>query len=142
MRKLAFVALLLAACFGGGRTGSPATGAVGSREAVDAFMKTVKDKDIQAMSIVWGTSGGPARDGIARAELEKRELLMQCWLTHDSYRIKSEIPGEGGRLIYKVEVQQGQIKRETTFKTIKGPYERWYVEDVDVSVLQDFCNRR
>ena len=142
MRKLAFVALVLAGCFGGGRTGGPATGAVGSREAVDAFMKTVKEKDIQAMSIVWGTSRGPARDQIDRAELEKRELLMQCYLRHDGYRIKSDGPGQGGRVLYKVEVQQGQRKRETTFTTIKGPEDRWYVEDVDITVIQDFCTGR
>lgn len=142
MRKLVLVALLLAACFGGGRTGGPGTGAAGSREAVDAFMKTVKDKDIQAMSLIWGTSGGPARDQTDRAQLEKRELLLQCWLKHDTYAIQSDGPGQGGRVLYKVEVQQGPRKRVTTFTTIKGPDERWFVEDVDITVLQDFCNAR
>ncbi|MBI2796905.1 MAG: hypothetical protein HYX65_09395 [Gemmatimonadetes bacterium] len=145
MRRLAVLALVqvmvLAGCAGGGR-GGVASGAVDARQALDAFMKTVKDKDIQAMSLVWGTSNGPARDRLERADLEKRELLMQCYLRHDSYSVKGDSPGQGGRVIYKVEVVQGPKRRETSFTTIKGPDERWYVEDVDVSVMQDFCTGR
>ena len=146
MRRLAVVALVqvmvLAACFGGGRGGGVPSGAVDSRQAVDAFMKTVKDKDIQAMSLIWGTAGGPARDRIARADLEKREILMQCYLRHDSYVVKGDSPGQGGRVIHKVEVVQGPKKRETSVTTIKGPDDRWFVEDVDISVMQDFCTGR
>ena len=144
MRRLAVLMLwpviVLAAC-SGGRGGVP-DGAVDSRQAVDAFMKTVKDRDIQAMSLIWGTEKGPARDRMSRSDLEKRELLMQCYLRHDGYTVKGESPGQGGRVIYKVEVAQGTKRRETSFTTIKGPRDRWFVEDVDISVMQDFCTGR
>ena len=65
---------------------------------------------------------------------------MQCYLRLDAYTVKGDSPGQGGRVVYKVEIAQGPNKRETTFTTIKGPGDRWYVEDVDISVMQDFCN--
>ena len=100
MRKLVAAALLMmsAACRSAPTVKSgPSTGASSPRAAVDGFLGAVKAQDLQAMSTVWGNVKGPARDAIERAELEKRELIMQCYLNHDSYRIVSEAPGEASR---------------------------------------------
>jgi len=50
---------------------------------VDQFLAAVKAQDLQAMSVVWGTSKGPARDQLERSELEKREIIMQGCYDHD-----------------------------------------------------------
>ena len=145
MRKFAMMVLVVAAACGGGRQSVGAgvsVGAVGPREAVEAFLATVRSKDIQAMSLVWGTSNGPVREQIERNELEKRELLLVCYLKHDSFRVVEDSRSDTGRMLYKVEMQQGQLKRTTTFKAVKGPGERWFMEDVDISLMQDFCTGR
>ena len=145
MRKLAMVMLLVAAACGGGRSSvgsGVVVGAVGAREAVEAFLATVRSKDIQAMSLVWGTSNGPVREQMDRNEMEKRELLLVCYLKHDTFRVVEDSRGENGRMLFKVELQQGALKRATTFKAVKGPGERWFMEDVDISVMQDFCTGR
>ncbi len=135
--------VVAAACGGRQSVGAGVSvGAVGPREAVEAFLATVRSKDIQAMSLVWGTSSGPVREQIDRNELEKRELLLVCYLKHDSFRVVDDSRGETGRVLYKVELQQGRLKRTTTFKAVKGPDERWFMEDVDISVMQDFCTGR
>jgi hypothetical protein len=45
----------------------------------------VKAQDLQTMSAVWGTSRGPAREQIAREELEKRLIIIQCKLDHEQW---------------------------------------------------------
>ncbi len=145
MRKLFMVMLAVVAACGGNRGSVPrgaVVGAVGARQSVEGFLSTVRSKDIQAMSLIWGTAKGPAREQIDRNELEKRELLLVCYLQHDSFRVVEETSGEGGRSVFKVELQQGSLKRATIFKSIKGPDERWFMEDVDISGMQDFCKGR
>ena len=93
------------------------------------------------MSTVWGNKKGPARDAIERAELEKRELIMQCYLNHESYRVVNEAPGEAGRQLFRVSLTRGRLTRETKFTTIEGPGGRWYVEDVDLAPAADLCKQ-
>ena len=120
MRKLVVAALLVtsAAC----RTaappaatskGGPLPGAPTPQAAVDGFLGAVKSEDLQAMSIVWGNTKGPARDAFGRDELEKRELIMQCYLLHDSYRVVNEAPGAAGRRLFRVSLTKGKLTRET-----------------------------
>jgi hypothetical protein len=146
VRKLVVALLLLGACRSAGTptpatttTGGSATGAVSPRSAVDGFLRAVKAQDLQAMSGYWGRKQGPARDAIPRDELEKRELIMQCYLTHDRYSVVNEIAGEGGRRVVRVALTRGQLTRETTFTTIQGPASRWYVEEVDLAATADLA---
>jgi hypothetical protein len=124
----------------------PSTGASSPRAAVDGFLGAVKAQDLQAMSTVWGNVKGPARDAIERAELEKRELIMQCYLNHDSYRIVSEAPGEASRRVFRValtrKTSRGPLTRETKFTTLEGPGARWYVEDVELAPAADLCKQK
>ena len=142
MRKYVVLLCVLAGCSGGtaSQGGGAVAGAVGPRQAVEAFLTTIQGKDIQAMSLVWGSTDGPVRDHMARDQMEKREILMQCYLKHDAAKIGDQSPGQDGHVIFKVELTQGQRRRQTNFTTVKGPAERWYVEDVDLSPMQDFCN--
>jgi hypothetical protein len=99
----------------------------------------VRSQDLQAMSLVWGTREGPARAHMDRAELEKREIILQCYLNHDSYKILSETKAEGGRRIIAVQLNRGQVARTTNMYTISGPNGRWFVEKMDIAALRDFC---
>ncbi len=142
MKRLVLGVLLLWGCRQPAPAGLELTGAPDPRAAITRFLGAVSAQDLQAMSTVWGTSKGPARDQIERSELEKRELTMQCYLTHDRSRILNEEPGEGGRRIYLVELTQGELTRRTRFTTVRGPSERWYVENADIQATRDFCRKR
>jgi hypothetical protein len=145
VRKLALALLVVAAC----RTSpsreattsaAPMPGAPAPRAAVESFLAAVRAQDLQAMSLVWGSSRGPARDIIDdRAELEKRELVMQCYLNHDKYRILNDVPGDGGARVFRVELVKGDLTRATDFRTVRGPSDRWYVLEADLNPVTDLC---
>lgn len=142
MRRLLLVplVLVLGACprsNTGMLPGGPAP-----RAALDGFLNAVRAQDLQAMSNYWGTQSGPARDRLDRAELERRELIMQCHLAHDKVRVVDEQPRAGNRRVYSVELSYGTVTRATTITTIQGPSERWYVEDADLTKTQALCEAR
>lgn len=125
-----------------GPKASASTGAPAPRAAVDGFLAAVKSQDLQAMSGFWGSERGPAREALARDVLEKRELIMQCYLSHDRYTILNEMSGDKGRRVLRVALSKGAITKETNFTAVQGPAERWYVEEVDLSSTAELCNRR
>jgi len=115
------------------------TGAVSPRLAVEQFLKAAKATDIQAMSNVFGTKAGPARKTMDRTELEKRQVILACFFTHDSYRILGEADGIGGHREVRVELKKGNVTRQPMFYTIQGPAQRWYVDNMDIASVRDFC---
>ncbi|GAC1476757.1 MAG: hypothetical protein NVS1B4_18160 [Gemmatimonadaceae bacterium] len=141
VKRYLLILIAAAACQGTPSQAPAPAGApsVAPRRALDAFLTSVRKQDLQAMSVAWGTTSGPARDRIERAELEKRELVMMCYLGHDSYRVTNEAPGEGGRRVFKVDLTRANTTRSTTFTTIHGPGESWYVESADLEAVKDLC---
>ncbi len=140
MKHVVAVVAMLAVV--GCRTPAPGavqTGAERPRRAVELFLAAVNAQDIQAMSVVWGTEKGPARDQLSRSELERREIIMQQCFAHDRYRVLDELPGEGGSRMLRVEITRGSTLRTPQFVTIKGPSERWYVLDADIAAMRDLC---
>ncbi len=121
--------------------GASLTGAAGPRAAVEQFMAAVKAQDLQAMSVVWGTSKGPARDQLERDDLEKREIIMQGCYDHDSFKILDEGPAPDGERVVRVEVTRGKRTATPSFMVIKGPSNRWYVRDAGITAMKEFCNR-
>jgi hypothetical protein len=118
------------------------TGAPNAQAAVDGFLAAVKTQDLQAMGALWGGPDGPARDLMPREELEKRELIMTCYLKHDHYDIVGDAPNPGGSRAFVVSVSYKDLTRSTTVQVVQGPAQRWYVETVDVLKLTDICARK
>ena len=133
---------LLAACSSatqrGSTSGTP-TGGASAQLAVDQFLGAVKLRDLQAMSTVFGTNNGPARETMDRTELEKREIILACYFNNDSYRILGERSGQGGHREVSVELKKGNLLRTSTFYAIRGPGGRWYVDNMDIAAVRDFC---
>ncbi len=121
-------------------TGSTA-GAASALQSVEVFMKAVKAQDLQTMSAVWGTSRGPAREQMDREQLEKRLIIIQCKLDHDNWSFAEDRPRlmTGGKQDFRVRLKQRQAEAVTSFTTILGPENRWFVEIVDMEPLRDFC---
>ncbi|MEO6864938.1 MAG: hypothetical protein ABI229_05765 [Gemmatimonadaceae bacterium] len=114
-------------------------GAKTSVGAVERFFAAVHAQDLQAMSQVWGTSKGPARDNMERAELEKREVILQCYFNSDSFRVLNESPTSEIRRMVRVELERGGRTRSPVIYTVRGPNDRWYVENLDIAAVKDFC---
>jgi hypothetical protein len=121
--------------------GPLAVGATTGRGAIEAFMKAVNGQDLQAMSGLWGNTKGLARDQFKRDELEKRLIVLQCLMQHDTMTFPEDRGRlqTGGRQEFLVELRKGQAMARTTIMTVAGPDGRWLVEDVDVTKLTDFC---
>jgi len=116
-------------------------GTTSAKSAVEGFMTAVKAQDLQTMSAIWGTANGAAREQMKREELEKRLIVIQCLLTHDTWRFAEDEArlSTGGRQQFVVEITRGTSKGRPKFTAILGPANRWFVEDVDVTALRDFC---
>jgi hypothetical protein len=143
-RRIA-VALMLAlgACRSGGGSSSVAgtVGADGPRQAAEQFLASIRSEDVQATSIIWGSSKGPARELIRdRVELEKRILVMQCNINHDSYKIVGDVPVDATRRSLRVELRRGQMTAQTTMVATQGPNQRWFIENTDLAPLRGFCS--
>lgn len=143
MRRTAVaVMLVLGACkSGGSATPAGVAGAVGPKQAAEQFLASIRSEDVQATSIIWGSSKGPARELIRdRTELEKRILVMQCNINHDSYRIISDVPMDATRRTLRVELRRGQMTATTTMVATQGPNQRWFIENTDLAPLRGFCS--
>jgi len=154
VKKLSIALVLVAACYSAGAKPTPAVrpagapfgnasgGATSARAAVAAFLSAARNEDLQAMALVWGTAAGPARNTIPRDELEKRELIMMCFLRHDRYQLISDAESTGGQRRIEVELEQGMLIRKSAFMVVPAPDGRWYVQSFDVEALRDFCAKK
>lgn len=139
-RSIAVLLFLASACRP--IASGPQTGATSPEGAVDAFISAAKAQDLQALGGIWGSAKGPARATMPRAELEQRELILIRLLCQDESRVTSSTPGNEGRRILKLDMTRAGRTLPVTFTTIRGPEDRWYVEDVEVVKLQELCTSR
>ncbi len=138
-RKFAGLILLAACSSATQKNTGQITGASAPRVATQNFLTAANQGDLQAMSAEWGTKDGPARETMDRTQLEKRLTILACYFKHDSARILGDAPGMSGHHDVRVELKKGNLTRQTTFYTIKGPGQRWYVENMDLASVRDFC---
>jgi hypothetical protein len=143
VKKLITTFALLAACHSTATTTTttPApvlrgnqTGAADAVAAIRGFLTAAKQTDLQAM--------GAARDQWPREELEKRELIMMCYLKHDRYDVLGDAPNPGGTRAVIVSLTLGDLTRSTNFDVVRGQDSRWYVQNIDVKPLQEFCAKK
>ncbi|HKO15012.1 MAG TPA: hypothetical protein VJU87_02180 [Gemmatimonadaceae bacterium] len=154
MRKLTaltLAAVLLAGCHSHSRpttASSPArlpagstTGGADARAAVLGFLNAAKNQDLQALSGYWGTAEGAARTNgvIPRDEMERRELIMLCYLDHQSHTILTDAPGTAGERVLVAELRNGALTRSAKFNAVRASDGRWYVKTFDMEALQDLC---
>jgi hypothetical protein len=156
MKKLSMVLALVvaAACRSGAPQPSPAVypagapfasksgGATSARAAVASFLTAAQQEDLQAMALVWGTSAGPATNTIPREELEKREIIMMCFLRHDRHQVVGDAGSTAGQRRIEVELRKGTLTRTTSFIVVPAADGRWYVQSFDLEALRDFCSKR
>ena len=108
---------------------------------VERFLRGVESQNLQEIGLSWGTAKGPASGQMERSELEKRLIIFQSCYENDKYRIVDDVPGSDGRRVLRVELTKGPVTRTPRFTVVKGPSERWYVEDADFSAVTALCKR-
>jgi hypothetical protein len=120
------------------------TGGADARSAVGAFLDAGKNGDLQALAAVWGSPAGSVRDtgNIPRDEMEKRELVMLCYLAHDSHQILSDAPAPNNERVVVAQLRHGSLTRTTNFYAVPGPNGRWYVRSFDMEALADLCKAK
>jgi hypothetical protein len=120
---------------------SGAPGGATAREAAEKFLGAARVGDLDAMSLVWGTSAGPVRSTMSRQEWEMREVVFMRCLRHDSWRIASESPAVGGERLMMVEIKWKDLTRSTSFYAVQAQDQRWYVRQFDMTTLETICQR-
>lgn len=124
--------------------GGPQTGASSARGAVDGILGALRAGDIQAVSTVWGTARGPARDDsrLTRTELEQRIVLMSRCFNHDSYAVAGTVAGENGGQGFQVDLRRGGQTRRTRLNAVRAAKgNRWYIDNLDIDSVKDFCQQ-
>ena len=140
MKRIVLALVLLAGCRSAPREGTEITGAPSPRAAVDRVLGAIRSQDLQALGAVWGDARGAARDIMQRDEYDKRVIVMQCYFSHDQARVLSGPTTKMDTVLFNVELIKGDIRAQTTAKTLRGPGSRWYVLTME-PVPQGLCRR-
>ncbi|MBA4070308.1 MAG: hypothetical protein C0497_00480 [Gemmatimonas sp.] len=121
--------------------GGAGTGAESPNAVIQQFLTAARRKDLTAMAMVWGTDKGPASQTMSQRELERRELIMIQCLPHEQATLGTPTPSEAGRLRIPVELTLLNLKAKPVFTVVRGPRDRWYVENLEIDQLRDqgFC---
>jgi hypothetical protein len=112
---------------------------------VDGILRALKVGDVQAVSTVWGTARGPVRDDdrFKRTELEQRIVLMTRCFNHDSYEIARQVAGQNEGTGFDVDLRRGRTTRRTRINAVQAKKSgRWFVDNLDVDSVKDFCQER
>jgi hypothetical protein len=73
------------ACGSGGGAGTPQP--TNPEATVISFLSAVRDRDMEVMESLWGSSSGPASDRMDNQTLEQRLTVIRIYLAHDEYTI-------------------------------------------------------
>ena len=123
--------------------GSSMTGAPSPSNAATMFVSAANAQDLQAMGAVWGSEKGAARDNMDRNQLEQRLIILQPCYVHDRAQVINDRIGTvvTQRLV-QIQLTRANRTKTLEFKVVRGPSNRWYVEDVAYEAVQaDFCRR-
>lgn len=144
VRKWALlITVVVAACARNPGMGSSLTGAPTARDAATMFVSAANSQDLQAMGAVWGSEKGAARDNMDRMELDRRLIILQPCYAHDRAQVLDDRIGTvvTQRLV-RIQLTRASRTKTLEFKVVRGPSNRWYVEDTAYETVQaDFCRR-
>jgi hypothetical protein len=140
VKKIWLLALVASACTHTTVPGSALTGAPTPRLAAEGFLNAARAGDLQAMSTFWGDENGPARDHLDRQDLDQRLVLLQQCYKHDQFHLTEESVGStADRRVFHVQLFRGTRSKSPTFTMVRGPSNRWYVQNADYPAMGDFC---
>jgi hypothetical protein len=127
--------LLLMACGGGSGSGSTAVHPTSTATAaVEGFLQAVADSNVDRMAALWGTARGPAATTHMPSDYERRIVVMQHYLRHETARIVSDSPETTeNRHDIQVELRRQLCTWVIPFVAIKTTDGTWIVNQVDLT---------
>jgi hypothetical protein len=127
--------LLLAACGGGSGSGSAAVHpSNNAAAAVESFLQAVADSNLDRMAALWGTAQGPAATTHMPTDYERRIVVMQHYLRHETARIVSDTPETTeNRHDIQVELRRQLCTWVVPFVAIRSTSGSWIVNQVDLT---------
>jgi hypothetical protein len=130
--------LLLAAC--GPRLPRPVDGPGGPAAAavVERFLQLAHDRQYVQMGWVFGNAQGAVIQSWPQAEVEQRMYALARLLEHDSFLVGpgAAVPGRiGAAERFQVQLRAGNRQFQVPFTAVRGPGQRWYVEQVAVEAI-------
>jgi hypothetical protein len=141
IRTAAAVAVLLlsSACASSGvRQPADGPGAAAPGAAVERFMHLIATQDYIAMGWVFGTDRGPIIRRDPPRDVERRMALIANVMKHDRFAVGSQrpVPGRiGGAFRFDVTVTNAGRDHVVPFTAVRGPGNRWFIEDVALDVI-------
>jgi hypothetical protein len=117
----------------GGLAGAPVPEA-----AVERFLQLAHARDYSGMGWYFGTSAGPIIQRDPIVDVEQRMYGLASLLTHDSFVIGNGTPVPGRQneaRNFQVEMRSGNQSMQVPFTAVRGPRERWFVEQVAVDAI-------
>jgi hypothetical protein len=115
------------------------TGAPDPASALRGFLDAAKAQNIQGISAYWGDKDGSARGRYPKTEEEQREIIMARCLRHDRYDVIGDAPAMGGGRSFAVSLARAGKSATTNFEVVPASDHRWYVQQVDMEKLADYC---
>jgi hypothetical protein len=143
VKRIALLLVLASACKTVPVQDNSMTGGATPRAAVDRFLAGARLQDIQAVGAIFGNDKGPLRNQADRATVERQLLIQLQCLRHDKATVSDPSRGEGGRSVFTVDFTQGTNTASVPFTVVKGPSDRYYVEQFKIVELQNkgFCGK-
>jgi hypothetical protein len=128
----------LGACAGGLRPPASGAGAPVAEAAVERFLQLAGEQEYLQMGWYFGTAEGPVNGRDEPSNVEKRMYALASVLQNNGYVIGagSPVPGRvGAAQQFPVRLMQNGQQRQVPFTVVRGPGERWLVEQIDVQAL-------
>jgi hypothetical protein len=141
LSRLSVLALVLSAtaCASGGFSAPPeGPGASTAATAVEQFLNLANDQEYLAMGWLFGTDKGAVLRRDPPRDVERRMHAIANILKNDSYVIRSQspVPGRiGGAFRFDVAVTTSGREYVVPFTAVRGPRERWFVEDIKLEAI-------
>ncbi|HUE95056.1 MAG TPA: hypothetical protein VMN39_00260 [Longimicrobiaceae bacterium] len=140
IRPLATLLLVLAVASCGPRMIPPGglAGAPAAPVAVERFLQLASDRDYYGMGWVFGTPAGAILTRDPRPEVEQRMFALASILEHDGFIVPNgrPVPGRAGEaIVFDVIMTQGNQNYRVPFTAVRGPRDRWYVEQIGVEAI-------
>ena len=139
VRLLVMVAAILAAgCASGARAPGGLAGAPAPIAAIEQFLQHAAGRDYASMGWVFGTAEGPIAQRDPLPEVEQRMYVLADVLAHDGFVIAggSAVPGRtGSAMTFDVTLRRGGRTFQVPFTAVRGPSDRWYVEQFAVEAI-------
>jgi len=132
--RLAALSLILASFACGGKPASQTSLPSDPVATVERFLAAVKANDLRTMGDLWGSDKGPVNAWMAQDTREKRLMVMQVTLMHESYAIDplGTMPGSSEReRVVRVQLLRNNCRPTVPF-TLLQYRDGWLVSNIDL----------